>query len=176
MTLGYNQPLYLLPFDHRHSYVTGMFHATPPLTMDQRQAVIDSKWVIYDGFWQALLRGVPSDCGSWWMRNRATSLGDASSNGYGRPIDRKTRFGRILSNTARIRATSNLPAHFRQSLVRYNPAGMHFNERQTHPTQATSEYCRTAGQSSCSSSWCRDERELDLSEVQKDTIDTSGRH
>ncbi|HJP60284.1 MAG TPA: hypothetical protein VJ865_09800, partial [Gemmatimonadaceae bacterium] len=60
MSLGYNQPLYLLPFDHRHSYVTGMFHATPPLTMDQRRAVIDSKWVIYDGFRQALLRGVPS--------------------------------------------------------------------------------------------------------------------
>ena len=28
MSLGYNRPLYLLPFDHRHSYVTGMFHFT----------------------------------------------------------------------------------------------------------------------------------------------------
>ena len=29
MRLGYNQPLYLLPFDHRHSYVTGMFQFAP---------------------------------------------------------------------------------------------------------------------------------------------------
>ena len=25
MSLGHNPPLYLLPLDHRHSYVTGMF-------------------------------------------------------------------------------------------------------------------------------------------------------
>jgi len=61
MSLGYTRQLYLLPFDHRHSYLTGMFHVTPPLTLDQRQAVIDSKRVIYDGFRQALLRGVPSE-------------------------------------------------------------------------------------------------------------------
>src|SRR5687768_14474444 len=48
MSLGYNRPLYLLPFDHRHSYLEGMFHASLPLTVDQRQAVTDSKRVIYD--------------------------------------------------------------------------------------------------------------------------------
>ena len=31
MSLGYSRPLYLLPFDHRQSYVTGMFQFTPPL-------------------------------------------------------------------------------------------------------------------------------------------------
>ena len=25
MSIGYNHLLYLLPFDHRHSYVTGLF-------------------------------------------------------------------------------------------------------------------------------------------------------
>ena len=60
MRLGYNHPLYLLPFDHRHSFVKGMFHASPPLTIDQRQAVIDSKRVIYDGFRQAIACGLPS--------------------------------------------------------------------------------------------------------------------
>ena len=54
MNLGYNRPLYLLPFDHRHSYVTGMFHFNPPLTAEQHEAVADSKQVIYDGFRQAL--------------------------------------------------------------------------------------------------------------------------
>ena len=50
MSLGYDRPLYLLPFDHRHSYLSGMFHFSPPLDPVQRQAVIDSKRVIYDGF------------------------------------------------------------------------------------------------------------------------------
>jgi hypothetical protein len=50
MSFGYNRPLYLLPFDHRHSYVTGMFNFNPPLTVDQHEAVADSKRIIYDGF------------------------------------------------------------------------------------------------------------------------------
>jgi len=35
MTPGSTAPLYLLPFDHRHSYVTGMFRFTTPLTADE---------------------------------------------------------------------------------------------------------------------------------------------
>jgi len=54
MSFGYNLPLYLLPFDHRHSYVSGMFQLHAPLTATQRRAVIRSKQVIYDGFRNAL--------------------------------------------------------------------------------------------------------------------------
>jgi hypothetical protein len=50
MSIGYNLPLYLLPFDHRHSYVSGMFQLDSPLTATQRRAVSESKQVIYDGF------------------------------------------------------------------------------------------------------------------------------
>ena len=59
MSLGYNRPLYLLPFDHRQSYVTGMFHFTSRLTADEHDIVADSKQVIHDGFRQALGNGVP---------------------------------------------------------------------------------------------------------------------
>jgi hypothetical protein len=58
--LGYTRPLYLLPFDHRHSYLTGMFHFSPPLSARQREAVIETKWVIYDGFRDALAEGEPA--------------------------------------------------------------------------------------------------------------------
>ena len=54
MSIGYNLPLYLLPFDHRHSYVSGMFQLDVPLMASQRRAVIESKQVIYDGFRCAL--------------------------------------------------------------------------------------------------------------------------
>ena len=54
MSFGYRLPLYLLPFDHRHSYVSGMFGFTPPLSGDEHDAVAESKQVIYDGFRHAL--------------------------------------------------------------------------------------------------------------------------
>ena len=50
MTRGYGKPLYVLPFDHRHSYVTGLFHWRQPLTPEQVAEVSASKQVIYDGF------------------------------------------------------------------------------------------------------------------------------
>ena len=59
MRIGYNQPLYLLPFDHRHSYLAGMFHFTGVLTADEREMVTDTKRLIYEGFKQALGRKVP---------------------------------------------------------------------------------------------------------------------
>jgi hypothetical protein len=43
MTLGDTRPVYLLPFDHRQSYVTGIFHFTPPLTANEHNLVADSK-------------------------------------------------------------------------------------------------------------------------------------
>ncbi len=54
MTLGYTSPLYLLPFDHRHSYLAEMFHFTAPLTPEQHTAVVATKQLIYDGFQAAL--------------------------------------------------------------------------------------------------------------------------
>ncbi len=59
-TPGYTDPLYLLPFDHRHSYLTGMFGFEPPLAAEQRARVIDSKRLIFEGFAAALAQGVPS--------------------------------------------------------------------------------------------------------------------
>ena len=61
MNPGYDKPLYLLPFDHRHSYVSGMFGFEPPLSAPQQAEVAASKRLIYDGFRQALGDGVPAD-------------------------------------------------------------------------------------------------------------------
>jgi len=50
MITGYEKPLYILPFDHRHSYITGVFHWQEPLTRDQVVEIVASKQVIYDAF------------------------------------------------------------------------------------------------------------------------------
>ena len=50
MITGYEKPLDILPFDHRHSYITGVFHWQEPLTPEQVAEIVASKQVIYDGF------------------------------------------------------------------------------------------------------------------------------
>jgi len=50
MVDGYEKPLYILPFDHRQSYITGVFHWHDPLTAEQVAEVAASKQVIYEGF------------------------------------------------------------------------------------------------------------------------------
>jgi hypothetical protein len=40
MNLGHNKALYLLPFDHRQSYVTDLFHLEPPREATQRDEVL----------------------------------------------------------------------------------------------------------------------------------------
>ena len=50
MTTGFDQPLYILPFDHRGSFQTKMFGWTGTLTDAQTTQVAAAKQVIYDGF------------------------------------------------------------------------------------------------------------------------------
>jgi myo-inositol catabolism protein IolC len=152
MRFGYNQPLYLLPFDHRASYVTGMFHLDPPLTADQREAVTDSKQVIYDGFRQALSVGVPAASAGVLVDEEfgADILRDASANEYVTvlPTERsgsdefEFEYGpEFASHIAAFKPT------FAKALVRYNPEGdATLNQRQTARLKQLSDYCRSVGQ------------------------------
>src|SRR5215470_2471219 len=51
---GYTRLLYLLPFDHRASYISGLFGWKEPLDGEQMVTVANSKRVIYAGFEQAI--------------------------------------------------------------------------------------------------------------------------
>ena len=61
MTVGYDRPLYILPFDHRGSFQTKMFGWKGALTPEQTAEIADSKQVVYEGFKKALAAGVPKD-------------------------------------------------------------------------------------------------------------------
>ena len=152
ISLGSDSPLYLLPFDHRHSYLTGMFHISPPLTKEQRQAVIDSKRVIYDGFREALVGGVPSDLAGILVDEEfgADILLDASRNGYVTAVSTEKsgseefefEYGDAFAQHIEI-----FQPTFAKALVRYNPEGdSALNERQTIRLKRLSDYCRRAGQ------------------------------
>jgi myo-inositol catabolism protein IolC len=58
---GFEKPLYVLPFDHRGSFETGMFGWKGALTPEQTAQIDVAKQVIYDGFKTAVAAGVPKE-------------------------------------------------------------------------------------------------------------------
>ena len=58
MPAGTTQHLYILPFDHRSSFVSGLFGWTGALQPEQTAQVTAAKRVIYDGFTAAVSGGV----------------------------------------------------------------------------------------------------------------------
>jgi myo-inositol catabolism protein IolC len=84
MTLGYNKPLYILPFDHRATFQTGMFGWKGALSPDQTAQIAATKEVIYDGLKAAVAAGVPKDRAGILVDEQfgAVILRDAARSGY----------------------------------------------------------------------------------------------
>lgn len=59
MTLGYDQPLYLLAFDHRGSFEHDLFGASEPVSAQVRDGIISVKEIIFDAHVRALTGGAP---------------------------------------------------------------------------------------------------------------------
>ena len=152
MSLGYNRPLYLLPFDHRQSYVTGMFHFTPPLTTDEHDIVADSKQIIYEGFRQALGHGVPTPRAGILVDEEfgAGILRDAIAHGYVTALSTEKSGSDEFEfeyGTAFAEHIEAFRPTFAKVLVRYNPEGdAALNRRQTARLKQLSDYCRAADQ------------------------------
>jgi myo-inositol catabolism protein IolC len=84
MTLGYNQPLYILPFDHRGSFQTGMFGWKGALSPEQTAQIAAAKQVIYDSLKEAVAAGVRKDRAGILVDEQfgAAILRDAARSGY----------------------------------------------------------------------------------------------
>jgi 5-dehydro-2-deoxygluconokinase len=84
MTLGYNNPLYVLPFDHRGSFQTGMFGWKGTLSPEQTAQIAAAKEVIYDGFKAAVAAGVAKERAGILVDEQfgAAILQDAAKQGY----------------------------------------------------------------------------------------------
>lgn len=148
MNLGYDKALYLLPFDHRQSYVTDMFHFKPPLEAAQRDQVIDSKQLIYEGFRRALSEGVPFEAAGILVDEQfgAAILRDARQRGCVTALSVE----RSGTDEFEFEYGADFASHieafdptFAKVLVRYNPEGDHaLNLRQASRLKQLSEYCR----------------------------------
>ena len=152
-SLGYDRPLYLLPFDHRQSYVTGMFKFNAPLTTDEHDAVVDSKQVIYDGFRQALGSGVPTSHAGILVDEEfgAGILHDATTNGYVTALSIEKSGSDEFEFEYGEAFAEHIEAFdptFAKVLVRYNSEDdATLNRRQTVRLKRLSDYCRAAGRS-----------------------------
>ena len=164
MSLGYNRSLYLLPFDHRNSYLTGMFNLTPPLTAGERESVVDSKRVIYDGFRQAVGNDVAISSAAILVDEEfgADILRDAVKSGYVTALSTE----KSGSNEFEF----EYGAAFAEHIEAFAPTFAKVLVRSTRRAMAPSIGARRRGSNSClttvgpriscscSSCWCRPRR------------------
>ena len=147
MSLGYDKPLYLLPFDHRRSFVADMFGFEFPLSAQQRDQVTDSKRLIYEGFRQALAEGISSESAGILVDEEfgADILRDAHARGCATALSVERSGTEEFDFEYGADFASHIAAFdptFAKVLVRYNPDGDRaLNLRQVDRLKQLSEHC-----------------------------------
>ena len=145
-TLGFDKPLYVLPFDHRGSFQKKMFGWDGALSPQQTAEIAAAKRVIYDAFTTAVHAGVPKEKAGILVDEQfgAAILRDASAAGYSTscPAEKSGQdefdfeygedFGKHIEA---------FHPTFSKVLVRYNPEGdPDLNRRQSARLRRLSEY------------------------------------
>jgi 5-dehydro-2-deoxygluconokinase len=146
MITGYTRPLYLLPFDHRASYLSGLFGWKEPPNAEQMVTVASSKQVIYAGFEQAIADHVPQHRVGILVDEEFGSaiLRDAAGKGYitGAPVEKsgQEEFEFAYGEDFAQHIEAFHPT-FAKVLVRYNPEGdAALNQRQATRLKRLSDY------------------------------------
>jgi len=147
-TVGYDKPLYVLPFDHRGSFETKLFGWHGALTTEQTAEIAAAKRVIYDGFKSAVAAGVPKEKAGILVDEQfgADILRDARAEGFTTacPAEKSGQeefdFEYDGDYARHIEAVG---PDFCKVLVRFNPEGdPELNRRQVSRLQQLSDYLR----------------------------------
>jgi myo-inositol catabolism protein IolC len=144
--LGFNQPLYILPFDHRGSFQKKMFGWEGDLSAEQTAEIAAAKRVIYDAFKDAIEAGVPREKAGILVDAQfgAAILRDAAAEGYQTacPAEKSGQdefdfeYGDNFSDEI-----EEFRPTFCKVLVRYNPEGdKALNRRQASRLEKLSNY------------------------------------
>jgi myo-inositol catabolism protein IolC len=153
MTIGYDKPLYILPFDHRGTFQKNMFGWPGTLTAEQATKIVAMKGVIYDGFEAALAAGVQTAKAGILVDEQfgADILRDAARRGYvtACPAEKsgQDEFDFEYGENFDHHIQSFRPT-FCKVLVRYNPeADPVMNRRQAVRLKRLSDYLHSGGTS-----------------------------
>lgn len=143
-TLGYDKPLFILPFDHRSTFYKNM----PGMTDGE---IKQDKQIIYAGFEAAVSRGIPKDQAAILVDEQFGDqiIRDASQKGYtviytteksGQDefdFEYGDKFGEHIEK---------YQPQIVKALLRYNPAGDEdLNRRQRARLKILSDYCHEHG-------------------------------
>ena len=152
-TLGFDKPLYVLPFDHRGSFQKKMFGWDGALSPQQTAEIAAAKRVIYDAFTTAVHAGVPKEKAGIMVDEQFgfSILRDASAAGYSTacPAEKsgQDEFDFEYGDDFGKHIEAFHPT-FCKVLVRYNPEGdADLNRRQSARLKRLSEYLHSNSRS-----------------------------
>jgi 5-dehydro-2-deoxygluconokinase len=152
-TLGFDKPLYILPFDHRGSFQRKMFGWDGDLSAQQTAEIAGAKRVIFDAFRTAVASGVPKEKAGILVDEQfgAAILRDAASEGFATccPAEKsgQEEFEFQYGEDFREHIEAFHPT-FCKVLVRYNPEGdPYVNQRQSARLKRLSEYLHSKSRS-----------------------------
>jgi myo-inositol catabolism protein IolC len=150
MPSGYTKPLYILPFDHRASYISSLFGWKEPLNVEQTIAMAESKQVIYAGFKKAVATRIPKEAVGILVDEQfgVGILRDAHQNGYITAVSVE-KSGQDEFDFAYgddfAKHIEAIDPTFAKVLVRYNPeADAALNKRQAQRLKRLSDYLSQA--------------------------------
>jgi myo-inositol catabolism protein IolC len=151
VTIGYDKPLYILPYDHRSSFEKGLYGWSGALTAEQTGRIAKTKEVIYDGFKLAVARGLAKDRAGILVDEQfgAAILRDAAANGYitAMPAEKsgQAEFDFEYGDQWAAHIEAFKPT-FSKVLVRYNPEDDEaMNRRQAARLKLLCDYCHSHG-------------------------------
>lgn len=151
MTVGYDRPLYVLPFDHRGSFEHSMFGWRGELSAGQTAQIAAAKQVIYDGFKVAVAAGVAKEKAAILVDEQfgEAILRDARARGFttAMPAEKSGQDEFDFEyGDAFARHIAALAPTFCKVLVRYNPEGDRaLNARQSQRLRRLSDALEDRG-------------------------------
>ena len=145
-SLGYDQPLFILAFDHRGSFQKKFFGITGDPNPEESERISDAKTVIFEGFQKAVDDGAPKDAGGILVDEQfgADIVRRAKKEGYlfAMPVEKsgQDEFDFQYGDDFGAHIEEFDPS-FSKVLVRYNVEGdQGMNERQAERLKRLGEW------------------------------------
>src|SRR3989344_5929900 len=146
--LGYTKPLFILAFDHRSSFIKNMLGSeNKELNQDESEKIIELKQMIYEGFKQAVLNGLPKEQAAILVDEQFGDniLHTAKSNGFITALTCEKSGQEEFDFEYGSEFSSHIEKYkpvFVKVLVRFNPeANPKLNIRQLEKLKILNDYC-----------------------------------
>lgn len=151
-TIGYTKPLYILPFDHKTSFITKLFGWDYyNLTSEQKETIKETRMITYEGFEKAVAKGIPKEGAAILTDPQFGEevLKKAKESGYITMVTTeksgKEEFTFEYGDSFGAYIEKFAPT-FTKALIRYNPQGDNaLNKRQLETLKQLSDFSHEKG-------------------------------